>query len=71
MVLSLSITNDLKKVVEDGDVMTEETETIELWPQKKGTKLSDFFLKLERYDVLVIWLDMSFIYAIGVNSGYD
>nr|GEX77910.1 hypothetical protein [Tanacetum cinerariifolium] len=41
MMLSLSITNDFKKIMEDVDVMTEEKETIELQHQNKGTELSD------------------------------
>ncbi|GJR33017.1 hypothetical protein Tco_1109249 [Tanacetum coccineum] len=46
MMLLLSITyvfkKVVKKVVEDGGVMMEKKETIELQPQKKGTKLQEF-----------------------------
>ncbi|GJW68144.1 hypothetical protein Tco_0122568 [Tanacetum coccineum] len=42
MMSSLSVTNIFKKVINEGGVVTEEKEAIELQPQKKGTKLSDF-----------------------------
>ncbi|GJS36604.1 zf-CCHC domain-containing protein [Tanacetum coccineum] len=41
----LSITHNLEKVVEDGDVMTEKKETIELQLQKKGTTLQEFVMR--------------------------
>nr|GEZ70179.1 hypothetical protein [Tanacetum cinerariifolium] len=45
MMSSLFITNNFKKVMNEGGVVTEENEAIELQPQKKGTKLSDFMAR--------------------------
>nr|GEY35666.1 hypothetical protein [Tanacetum cinerariifolium] len=45
MMSSLFVTNNFKKVMNKGGVATEEKEAIELQPQKKGTKLSDFMAR--------------------------
>nr|GEX67826.1 hypothetical protein [Tanacetum cinerariifolium] len=45
MMSSLFVTNNFKKVMNEGGVATEEKEAIELQPQKKGTKLSDFMAR--------------------------
>nr|GEY42221.1 hypothetical protein [Tanacetum cinerariifolium] len=45
MMSSLFVTNNFKKVMNEGGVVTEEKEAIELQPQKKGTKLSDFIAR--------------------------